>query len=148
STVTPRILITLPHHPRTASLPTPRRARTRSARFAIPSSTTSLVFGNLCGRRDRLLEETSTDFKVSGIGEEALLADAIWKLQHEQTINVVPRFGLQHSSDFDVIAESRTGSLKQRRDFRPILSVLRVIENQQPHNHFERHKLSYRLPIL
>jgi hypothetical protein len=98
------------------------------------------VLGNNRGLPYRFLEDTGTDLDVFGIREEALLAGTVRKLDHEETIDLMPSIALQGSTDFEVVSESAPRGFKQEGDFPAISRVLLVIDNQQTNNHFEKHR--------
>src|SRR5215470_20141772 len=95
--------------------------------FCEPISQSSEVLRDDRGPPYCFLEETGTNFNVSGIGEEALLARPIRKLEYEEAINVMPVLGLQGSSHLEVVSESAFGGFEQRCDRRAIASVLLAI---------------------
>src|SRR5262249_14482567 len=98
--------------------------------FREPISQLSRVLRNDCGPPYCFLEETGTNFNVSGIGEESLLAGAIRKPEYEKAINVMLVLGLQGSSHLEVESESASGRFEQRRNRFAIVSVLLAIHNK------------------
>ena len=119
-----------------------RELRMPSSRESQPAPRLVRVLGDDRRPLHRFREKSCTDLEVFGIREEAIPGGTIRKPDHEDTIDVMSRLSLKRSSDSEIVSEFAACGIQQGCDFRAILIVLLLIDNEQTNSHFEGHRTS------